>query len=195
MNKSRLEAFSDGVFAIIITIMVLEIKMPQGSTWQALAGIAPAFFSYVISFIFIGIYWGNHHHLLHTLKMVSWPIMLANLNLLFWLSLLPLGTNWMGESHFAPVTLVVYAINLLLSGISYFILQQLILKRTSANQLLTDALRKQNTKAYFSTGCDLLAIPLAYVNPALSCTLFVMQSVIWLIPDRNIEAALNADED
>ncbi len=133
MNKTRLEAFSDGVLAIIITIMVLEIKVPHGADWASLKPLAPVFYSYVLSFLFVGIYWGNHHHLLQTVKSVDSGIIWANLNLLFWLSLIPFGTGWMGENHFAPYTVAVYASILLLSGIAFTILQLVIQKRNPGN--------------------------------------------------------------
>lgn len=194
MNKSRLEAFSDGVLAIIITIMVLEIKVPHGADWADLEPLLPVLMSYILSFLFIGIYWGNHHNLLHTIKTVNANILLANLNLLFWLSLLPVATGWMGENAFAPRTIVVYAGISLLCGLAYSILQQLILKSTSAESPLKAAIRKQNRKVVISVLCNVLSMPLAFVHPALSGVLFLIQSSIWLIPDRNVERAFSLHE-
>ncbi len=190
MNKARLEAFSDGVLAIIITIMVLEIKVPHGTDWITLKPLLPVFFSYVISFLLVGIYWGNHHHLLHTIRTVNSGIMLANLNLLFWLSLLPVATGWMGENHFAPNTIVLYAVITILCGLAYAILQNLILKSTSHESPLQTAIRKQTPKVIVSVVSSLLAIPAAFVNPLISGVLFLVQSLIWLIPDKNVEQAL-----
>lgn len=194
MSKNRLEAFSDGVLAIIITIMVLNIEIPQGAGWAMLRPVLPIFLSYVISFLFIGIYWGNHHNLFHTVKNIDSTIILANLNLLFWLSLLPLATGWMGENQFAPSTIVVYALVSLLSGLSYTILQRIILKRTLNDSPLRLAIQKQTPKTIASTLCCLAAIPLAFVSPILSCSLFILQSAIWIIPDKNVERALENEQ-
>jgi uncharacterized membrane protein len=191
MNKSRLEAFSDGVLAIIITIMVLEIKIPRGSAWSDLEPIVPVFISYVLSFLFVGIYWGNHHHLLHTVKKVSSGIIWANMNLLFWLSLIPIATNWMGETHFEPNTVVVYAILLLLCGISFTVLQVVIQKTNQLSEELITALSGTKRKGVFSLVCYLTAIPLAFINTAISGILFLLVSIIWLVPDKKIEKALN----
>lgn len=190
MNKARLEAFSDGVLAIIITIMVLEIKVPHGHEWANLKPLLPVFISYLISFLFVGIYWGNHHHLLHTIKTVNSGIMLANLNLLFWLSLLPVATGWMGENHFAPNTIVVYSGVAIMCGLSYTILQHKILQSTPTESPLQRALRKSNTKGLISILCCLIAMAMAYISPYVSGLLFFIQSVIWLIPDKNVERAL-----
>ena len=190
MNKSRLEAFSDGVLAIIITIMVLEIKVPHGSDWADIKPLIPTFLSYTLSFLFVGIYWGNHHNLLHTIKTVNANIMLANLNLLFWLSLLPVATGWMGENEFAPNTIVAYASVALLSGVAYGILQQQILKRVPAESPLKIAIQKQSSKVMISTIANILAMPAAFIHPAISGVLFFIQSVIWLIPDKNVEKAM-----
>ena len=194
MNKARLEAFSDGVLAIIITIMVLEIKVPHGSDWATLKPLLPVFFSYLISFLLVGIYWGNHHHLLHSVKTVNSGIMLANLHLLFWLSMLPVATGWMGENHFAPNTIVLYAVSTILCGIAYSILQNAIIKSTSHESPLQTALRKQTPKVVISVVSSLLAIPAAFLNPFLSGALFLVQSLIWLIPDKNVERALQAEQ-
>ncbi|MBE7172994.1 MAG: DUF1211 domain-containing protein [Williamsia sp.] len=190
MNKSRLEAFSDGVLAIIITIMVLEIKVPHGTDWKSLQPLIPVFLSYAISFLFIGIYWGNHHHLLHTLKRISPGIMWANLLLLFWLSLVPVATGWMGENHFATNTVVLYAIVLVCCGLSYSVLQHMILKTIDRETELVTAIKNQDKKVAISAITAFAAIPFAFVNPTISCLLFLVQSGIWLIPDKNIEQAL-----
>ena len=150
----------------------------------------PIFLSYVLSFLFVGIYWGNHHHLLHAVKTVTSGIMLANLHLLFWLSLFPVATGWMGENHFAPNTIVLYAFVSLMAGLAYGILQQKILNHAPDFSPLRDALKKQTLKVAISAIATMLAIPMAYVHPAISGGLFFIQSGIWLIPDRNVERAL-----
>ena len=190
MEKTRLEAFSDGVLAIIITIMVLELKVPHSADWQALYELWPVASSYVLSFVFVGIYWGNHHHLLHTVKKVNSAIIWGNLNFLFWLSLIPFATAWMGENHFSPNTVVVYAILLLCCGVSFTILQQAIFKTQKHSQALLDAFKKLEKKGWFSTVAYLSAIPLAFVSSIISYLLFITVAVVWLIPDKNIEKAL-----
>ncbi|MEP6845798.1 MAG: TMEM175 family protein [Panacibacter sp.] len=190
MNKNRLEAFSDGVLAIIITIMVLEIKVPHGADWNSLKPLIPVFLSYIISFQLIGIYWGNHHHLLHAVKYISSGIMLSNLHLLFWLSMVPFATGWMGENHFAPNTIILYAITILFCGIAYSILQNNILKTMDKESSIVVAIRKQYKKVILSVAAATAAIPFAYVSPVISGLLFFIQSAIWLIPDKNIERAL-----
>ncbi len=195
MNKTRLEAFSDGVLAIIITIMVLEIKVPHGAEWADLQPLLPVFSSYVLSFIYIGIYWGNHHHLLHTVKSVTSGIIWANINLLFWLSLVPFATGWMGENHFAPNAVVVYAVLLLLSGASYNILQLTIERSYPPSPKLAAAYARVKTKGFISLAGYLLAIPFAYVNSLISGLLFLTVSIIWLIPDKNIEHALKEEQE
>lgn len=190
MNKNRLEAFSDGVMAIIITIMVLDIKVPHGTDWVTLKPITPVFFSYIISFLLVGIYWGNHHNLLHAVKSISSGMIMSNLNLLFWLSLIPVATGWMGENHFAPNTIILYTCLLLVCGFSYSILQNIILKSIGEENKLAIAIRKQNKKVMLSAIGAVTAIPFAFVHPAISGIILFLQSAIWLIPDRNIEAAL-----
>ena len=190
MNKTRVEAFSDGVLAIIITIMVLEIKVPHGAEWETLKPLLPVFLSYMLSFLFVGIYWGNHHNLLHAIKTVNANILLANLNLLFWLSLLPVATGWMGENIFAPNTVVVYSTIALLCGLAYSILQHQVLKITPPESNIHIAVKKQNIKVAISVLSCLLAMPMAFVNPIISVILFFIQAGIWLIPDRNVEKAL-----
>jgi len=190
MNKSRLEAFSDGVIAIIITIMVLEIKAPPSAEWSALKPLLPTLYSYFLSFLFIGIYWGNHHHLLHTVKSVNSGIIWANLNLLFWLSLIPIATGWMGQNHFATNTVIVYAVLLLLSGVAFTILQFTIQKTNISNEKLADAFAGLRVKAFVSTSCYLASIPLAFVNTTVSGLLFLAVAIMWLVPDKNIEKAM-----
>lgn len=195
MNKNRLEAFSDGVIAIIITIMVLEIKVPHSANLNELVNLLPVFFSYIISFLLVGIYWGNHHHMLYTLKRVNSAIIWSNLNLLFWLSLVPFVTGWMGENHFAPNTIIAYAILLILCGLSYGVLQNIIIKSGHAQKEFMDALKKQNTKVLISFAADLAAIGFASVSPIVSGILLTLQSLIWLIPDKNIEKVLKKETD
>lgn len=187
MNKNRLEAFSDGVLAIIITIMVLELKIPHGDDWHALQNLLPVFGSYIISFAFIGIYWNNHHHLLHTVKRVTPAIMWSNLNLLFWLSLVPFATAWMGENNFSTTPVVVYASLLLICGFSYDVLRRSILHSYHDDHALKSALQQQNSKAIISIISYSSAIPFAYVHTAISFGLFVLVAVIWFIPSRAIE--------
>ncbi|MEO8146319.1 MAG: TMEM175 family protein [Bacteroidia bacterium] len=189
MNKNRLEAFSDGVIAIIITIMVLELKVPHDSLWKSLIELTPVLISYVMSFIFIAIYWGNHHHLLHTMKHTSSGIIWANSNLLFWLSLIPFATAWMGENHFATNTVVVYAVLLLLCGIAFTILQQTIIKNHQ-DDAFKNAFDKLNRKGIFSIVAYSSAIPLAYYNTTISCCIFLLVAIVWLVPERSIEKAL-----
>lgn len=194
MNKTRLEAFSDGVLAIIITIMVLEIKVPHGSEWSNLVPLIPVFFSYVLSFLFIGIYWGNHHHLLHSVKQVTSGILLANLNLLFWLSLIPFATGWMGENHFQPNTVLVYGILLLLSGLAFTILQKQVEKHIKDAEALKKAFENLNTKSYISIAGYTLAILLSYLGPFFAAILFFCVTIMWLIPDKNLEKALRSEK-
>ena len=191
MNKGRLEAFSDGVLAIIITIMVLELKVPHGAEWSSLTPLIPVFLSYIISFLLVGIYWGNHHNLLHAVKIVDSKIILSNLHLLFWLSLVPVASGWMGENHFAPNSIILYAVVLMCNGCAYALVQYYILKVTSDHSELKIAIRKQSSKVIASLLMDIAAIPFAFVNPYISGGLFFLQSAIWLIPDKNIERALN----
>jgi uncharacterized membrane protein len=190
MSKNRLEAFSDGVLAIIITIMVLEIKPPHGSGWNDLQALIPKFLSYILSFLYIGIYWGNHHHLLHTVKKVNSRIMLTNLNLLFWLSLVPITTGWMGENHFEPNTVALYSVNLFLAGMAYFILQKTIEKSFEAEDNLQKAYLRHRIKGIISVMTYAAAIPLAYLHSYISGVLFLLIAILWIIPDKEIEKAL-----
>lgn len=191
MNKNRLEAFSDGVLAIIITIMVLEIKVPHGTQWQVLKPLAPVICSYILSFVFVGIYWGNHHHMLHTVKQVSPGIIWANLHLLFWLSLVPFVTAWMGENHMEANTVAAYAVVLLMCGLAFTILQLTIEKTNPFNEEMKNAYKKVMAKGIFSVVCYVSAIPLAFVNTTISAVLFIIVAIAWLVPDRHIERAIN----
>jgi len=191
MTKTRLEAFSDGVIAIIITIMVLELKIPHGTDWEKdIAPLIPAFISYVFSFIMLGIYWGNHHHLIHTIKEVKSGIIWANLHLLFWLSLMPFATGWMGENHFDKLTVACYALIANLCGVAYYILLMVLKSCNKDNAALMDVLRGQSKKGTVSCIAYTIAIPAAFINPIISGVLIVMVAFMWLIPDRNIEKTL-----
>ncbi|MBK9543823.1 MAG: DUF1211 domain-containing protein [Bacteroidetes bacterium] len=190
MGKNRIEAFSDGVLAIIITIMVLEIKVPHGSALSDLLPLIPVFISYVLSFLYIGIYWGNHHHLIHTATHVNGKIILANLHLLFWLSLIPFTTGWMGENHFDPNPVAFYATNLLIAGFAYFILQKVIERSVHADGNLNHAFQKHSQKGIISQVSYASAIPLAYVHPMISGIIFLLIAILWIIPDREIEKAV-----
>jgi TMEM175 potassium channel family protein len=189
MTKARLETFSDGVIAIIITIMVLELKVPHDSSPAALIPLVPVFLSYVLSFIFLGIYWSNHHHLFHVVQHVGGGVLWANLHLLFWLSLVPFVTAWMGENHFAPWTLVLYGAVLLFAAIAYFILTRALLSLHGRDSVLATALGG-DFKGKISIVIYLVAIPLALVKWWLACALYVLVAIMWLIPDRRIEKTL-----
>lgn len=189
MTKARLETFSDGVIAIIITIMVLELRVPHDSSPAALIPLVPVFLSYVLSFIFLGIYWSNHHHLLHAVQHVGGGVLWANLHLLFWLSLIPFVTAWMGENHFAPWTLVFYGIVLMFAAIAYFILVRTLLSIHGRDSALATALGG-DFKGKISIVICLAAIPLALVKWWLACALYVLVAIMWLIPDRRIERTL-----
>lgn len=189
MNKTRLEAFSDGVLAIIITIMVLEIKVPHTASWEVLPELIPVFLSYMLSFIYIGIYWNNHHHMMHTVKEVNARIMWSNHNLLFWLSLVPFATAWMGENSVQKEPVIVYAVLLLICGVSYDILRRNIISTYKHDTVLKAALEKQKGKALMSTACYAAAIPAAFLHPYLSIALFVFVAITWVIPSREIENA------
>lgn len=189
MGKVRLEAFSDGVLAIIITIMVLELKVPHGHAISTLAPLLPVFLSYVLSFVYIGIYWNNHHHMLHTVGQVSGGILWANLHLLFWLSLFPFATGWMGENHFAPVPTALYGAVLLMAAVAYWILQRTIIASQGEGSLLARAVG-QDLKGKSSPLLYAIAIPLAFLNTWISQCLYVFVALLWLIPDRRIEKAM-----
>ena len=189
MSKGRLEAFSDGVIAIIITIMVLELKIPHGADWEALQPVLPVFLGYVLSFIYIGIYWNNHHHLLQATDRVNGRILWANLHLLFWLSLVPFVTGWMGENHFAPLPVALYGVVLLLAGVAYYVLGQCLVGHHGRDSTLAVALGRE-TKGKLSLVLYLIAIPLAFLNEWIAMALYVTVALMWLIPDRRIEKAL-----
>ena len=190
MTKTRLETFSDAVIAIIMTIMVLELRAPHDTSWEALGEVWPVFVSYLISFIMLGIYWGNHHHLVHTIKEVRGGILWANLHLLFWLSLIPFATAWMGENDFEQNTLVVYALLADLCGIAYYILLIVIKKCNPGNESLLEVLKKQSRKGVISCVLYTLAIGAAFIHPAIAGTLILLVAIMWLMPDRNIERTL-----
>jgi uncharacterized membrane protein len=189
MTKNRLEGFSDGVIAIIITIMVLELRVPHEASPSALVPLVPVFLSYVLSFVFLGIYWSNHHHLLHAVQHVSGGVLWANLHLLFWLSLIPFVTAWMGENHFAPWSVALYGTVLLLSAIAYYILTRTLISLHGADSLLRKAVGR-DFKGLISTVIYLVAIPLALVKWWLACGLYVLVAIMWLVPDRRIERTL-----
>jgi uncharacterized membrane protein len=189
MGKGRLVAFSDGVIAVIITIMVLELKVPRGTGVEALRPLVPVFASYVLSYVNVGIYWNNHHHMLHVTHHVDGTILWANLHLLFWLSLVPFTTAWMGENHFAAVPSAVYGVVLLMAAIAYFILQRAIIRREGPDSLLAKAVGR-DLKGKISPVAYLVAIPLAFVNRWVSGALYVAVAIMWLVPDRRIERML-----
>ena len=189
MEKDRLLAFSDGVVAIIITIMVLELKVPHGSSLKDLAGVLPTFLSYVLSFVYVAIYWNNHHHLLYTVNRVDGLILWANTHLLFWISLVPFATAWMGENHFAKLPTAVYGVALLMPALAYFLLQKAILRREGQNSTLAAALGR-DFKGKISPVLYVAAIALSFVSPLLAGIIYVSVAVMWLIPDRRIERAL-----
>ena len=190
MGKERLAAFSDGVIAIIITIMVLELKVPHGSTWSVLMTVAPSFLSYILSFIYLAIYWNNHHHLLHTVARVDGLILWANSHLLFWLSLIPAATAWMGENFLASTPTAVYGIILLMPAIAYYPLQKAIIRKHGTHSVLANALGK-DIKGKISPIFYIAGIALAFVNPWLAIAIYVLVAVIWLVPDRRIEKVIH----
>src|SRR3954447_5523216 len=187
MNKGRLEAFSDGVFAVIITIMVLELRVPHGDGWTAARPLLPVFFTYILSYVFLGIYWNNHHHLLHASDRIDGTVLWANLHLLFWLSLVPFVTGWMGENHFAALPTAVYGCVLLMAGVAFLILELRLLR--AGNQRLAAALGSDR-KGKISAVLYLVAIPLAFVNQAVSDVIYVCVALVWLVPDSRIERTL-----
>jgi uncharacterized membrane protein len=189
MGRGRLEAFSDGVLAIIITIMVLELKVPHGTDPAALAPLIPVFLSYVLSFIYVGIYWNNHHHLLHAVRQVNGRVLWANLHLLFWLSLIPFVTGWLGENHFAAWPVALYGVVLLCAAVAYFVLTRVLISYHGKDSGLAKALGG-DFKGKVSVVFYAVAIPLSFVSPWLACGLYVLVAVMWLIPDRRIEQAL-----
>ena len=189
MEKNRLEAFSDGVLAIIITIMVLELKVPRGADSEALRPLLPVFLSYVLSFLYVGIYWNNHHHMFQTTKRVSGGILWANLHLLFWLSLFPFSTAWIGENHLASTPAAAYGFVLLMAAVAYYVLQHLIIVEQGPNSLLAAAVGR-DWKGKLSPVAYLTAIPLAFVSPWIASGIYTLVALAWLIPDRRIEHIL-----
>ena len=194
MKKGRLEAFSDGVLAIIITIMVLELKVPHGIDLESLQPLIPVFIGYVLSFIYIGIYWNNHHHLLHTVTNVTGGVLWANLHLLFWLSLVPFVTGWMGENHFAPIPVALYGIVLLMAAIAFFVLQSMILKKHGKQSILAKAIGK-DIKGKISPILYVVGIFSTWFSPVLAGGIYALVAFIWLIPDKRIERILNEESD
>jgi TMEM175 potassium channel family protein len=189
MSKGRLEAFSDGVIAIIITIMVLELKTPHTADFGALRPLAAVFMSYVLSFVFVGIYWNNHHHLLQIVRHVDGRILWANLHLLFWLSLIPFVTGWMGETHFAAAPVALYGVVMLFAGVAYFILTRVLIARHGHDSALATAVGR-DIKGRISVVFYALAIAAAFVAPTVACGIYVLVAVIWFVPDRRIEKAV-----
>jgi len=186
MHKGRLEAFSDGVIAVLITIMVLELKVPHGADPDTLRPLVPIFLTYVLSFVFLGIYWNNHHHMLQATERINGAILWANLHLLFWLSLVPFVTGWMGENHFASLPTAVYGAVLLMAGIAYTILQAAIIRHHGPHSKLAAAVGRGG-KAKLSTVLYAAAIPLAFVNELIADGIYVFVALMWLVPDRRIE--------
>jgi len=189
MNKGRLEAFSDGVTAVIITIMVLEMKVPHGTGPEALWPLAPVFGSYALSFVFVGIYWNNHHHLLHAAKTIDGRILWANLHLLFWLSLIPFVSGWMGENHFESLPVALYGAVLLLCGIAYYILSRVLIAHHGRESNLALALGRDG-KGIVSLLLYVVAIPLAFLSASSAFAVYVLVAIVWFIPDRRIEKVL-----
>ena len=190
MNKGRFEAFSDGVIAVIITIIVLEMRVPHGESIEALAPVVPVFLSYVLSFVYVGIYWSNHHHMLHATSEVTGSMLWANLHLLFWLSLIPFTTGWMGENHFAAAPTALYGLVLLFAAIAYRILQQLIIASQGQESILKKAIGR-DWKGRLSLVVYAVAIPMAFVSQGISLGLYLLMALVWLVPDNRIEKALS----
>ena len=192
MIRGRIEAFSDGVIAILITVMVLELHVPHGTDWGALHDSLPTLLTYVLSFVYLGIYWSNHHHMLMVTDEVGGLVLWANLHLLFWLSLIPFTTGWMGENHFAPLPTALYGVVLLMSAIAYWLLQQCIVAANGMQSVLARSLG-HDWKGKLSPLAYVTAIPMAFVNPWISCALYGAVALVWLVPDRRIERRLVAD--
>src|SRR5258706_3003319 len=193
MGKNRLEAFSDGVLAIIMPIRVLELKVPHEAELSVLNPILLLFFIYVLSFIYVGIYWNNHHHVFHSAKHVSGGILWANLHLLFWLSLFPFTTAWMGENHLAPIPAAVYGFVLMMAAIAYYVLERAIIARQGSESLLAAAVGG-DWKGRLSIGVYFIAIPLAFISPSISSGLYIFVALLWFVPDRRIERVLEKRE-
>jgi len=193
MNKNRLEAFSDGVIAILITIMVLELKIPHGTDWASLQVLAPKFISYITSFIYIAIYWNNHHHLLHTVKHVTGAILWSNTHLLFWLSLIPFVTAWAGENHFAELPVAAYSFVLLMAGLAYYILSKTIISVHGKYSVLSTAIGK-DLKGIISILGYAIAVPFSFFMKEISIGIIIAIAFLWLIPDTRIEKKVKEDE-
>lgn len=193
MGKDRLNAFSDGVIAIIITIMVLELKVPHGGSWADLAAATPVFLSYVLSFIYVAIYWNNHHHMMHACERVDGLILWANMNLLFCLSLIPFATAWMGENHFATPPTALYGVSLLLPAAAYYLLQRAIIHGHGNDSVLARAIG-DNIKAKVSPVLYIAAVVLAFISPWISCAIYAAVAMMWVIPDRRIERLVAGKE-
>jgi uncharacterized membrane protein len=191
MNKNRLEAFSDGVMAIIVTVMVLEMKVPHegGADLAALRPVLPVFLSYILSFAMVVIYWNNHHHLFQLVKTINGSVLLANAHLLFWLSLMPFTTAWMGENHFAMIPVALFGLVLLMCGCAFFILTRVLVHIHGNDSALAKAIGKDK-KSLISAGTYLLAIIIAFINPVVSCLIYALVALIWLIPDSRVEKQL-----
>ena len=192
MDKDRLLAFSDGVIAIIITIMVLELKVPHGADWAALSKVWPVLLGYVLSFVNIAIYWNNHHHMMHLLERVTGGILWANMHLLFWLSLIPFTTGWMGENHFAALPTALYGVILVMAAVAYVVLQTTMIRAQGAQSALAKAIGRDR-KGRLSLALYVTAVPLALWQPGLACALYVLVALMWLIPDRRIERTFDGN--
>ena len=191
MSKARLEAFSDGVFAILITILVLELKVPHGDDWAVVKPLVPVFLTYVLSFIYLGIYWNNHHHMLHAADRITGKVLWPNLHLLFWLSLVPFTTGWMGENHFAPLPTAVYGFVLFMAGVAFTILERVLVSQQAPGSRLAAALGGDDTKEHLSMAAYAAAIPLAFVSHWISNALYVAVALMWLVPDPRIESKIS----
>lgn len=189
MNKGRIEAFSDGVIAIIITIMVLELKTPHGETLHALLPLLPVALSYVLSFVYVGIYWNNHHHLFHAVKQVRGGVLWANLHLLFWLSIIPFVTSWMGENHFSQWPVIMYGVVLLMNALAFILLSKILVIQAGPDSTLAKAVGKDR-KGAISLAIYIVSVGVAFVNPTISLALYTLVAIIWFIPDRRIERVL-----
>ncbi|MDR6944343.1 TMEM175 family protein [Mucilaginibacter pocheonensis] len=189
-GKGRIEAFSDGVIAIIITIMVLELKVPHGDSLASLKPLIPVFMSYVLSFIYVGIYWNNHHHMMHIVRSVNGTVLWANLHLLFWLSLIPFVTGWMGENHFTQIPVACYGVVLVMNGVAYSILEKVLIKHNGKSSLIADVLGR-DWKAKSSVVIYALAVGLSWVSPVISFLLYAVVAAVWFIPDKRIENKLS----
>jgi len=191
MTKARLEAFSDGVIAILITIMVLELHVPHEVTWEALRALVPIFLTYVLSFVFVGIYWNNHHHMLHAADRINGKVLWANLHLLFWLSLIPFVTGWMGQNHFEPIPCAAYGIVMLFCGTAYYVLAHTLVAAQGVDSRLAHAMGR-DYKGKLSVGLWALGIVLAFVNQWIAIAIYVGVALMWLVPDTRIEKHVQA---